>query len=85
MENKLGRVCVHFSFALLGSVRSLTPVPHTAKMLFDLGLLKSPPVEQILQIASLTDDVVRQAVALDYFLTQYATVGQGCTSDAHST
>ncbi|GJN91725.1 hypothetical protein Rhopal_004748-T1 [Rhodotorula paludigena] len=46
-----------------------------AKLLFDLGLLRIPPVEKVLQIAADSTDGVRQEKALRYFLDGCITQG----------
>lgn len=58
------------------------PAPHRwrsssdeARLLFDLNLQRTPSVEQVLQIASSSENPVRQEAALRYFLTEYETSG----------
>lgn len=46
---------------------------YLAKFLFELGLLRTPSVQQILEIAADASNSTRQEVALNYFLTEYHT------------
>lgn len=55
-----------------------------AKLLFDLGLLKTPSVDQILAIASSPDAGSKRTVALRYFLDEYAVAGFGATCKLQS-
>ncbi|GAA6015207.1 hypothetical protein JCM11491_000504 [Sporobolomyces phaffii] len=50
-----------------------------AKLLFDLGLLRTPPVEQVLQIAASSSDPVKRERALRYYLDGCVTLGYGTT------
>ncbi|GAA5919060.1 hypothetical protein JCM1841_003725 [Sporobolomyces salmonicolor] len=50
-----------------------------AKLLYDLGLLRTPPVEQVLQIAASPASPERQEKALRYFLDGCVTLGYGST------
>ncbi|CEQ42128.1 SPOSA6832_03919 [Sporobolomyces salmonicolor] len=49
------------------------------KLLYDLGLLRTPPVEQVLQIAASPASPERQEKALRYFLDGCVTLGYGST------
>ncbi|GAA5870207.1 hypothetical protein JCM16303_001925 [Sporobolomyces ruberrimus] len=50
-----------------------------AKLLFDLGLLRTPPVEQVLQIAATSPILETREKALRYFLDGCITRGYGST------
>ncbi|GAA6058557.1 hypothetical protein JCM10212_006996 [Sporobolomyces blumeae] len=50
-----------------------------AKLLFDLGLLRTPPVEQVLQIAALWPSAEKREKALRYFLDGCVTLGFSST------
>ncbi|GAA5977366.1 hypothetical protein JCM5350_002442 [Sporobolomyces pararoseus] len=50
-----------------------------AKLLFDLGLLRTPPVEKVLQIAASDSNPDKRERALRYFLDGCHTLGYGST------
>ncbi|BGP12853.1 hypothetical protein JCM10213_005226 [Rhodosporidiobolus nylandii] len=50
-----------------------------AKLLFDLGLLRKPPVEDVLQIAATAKDGAKREKALRYFLDGCVTLGYSST------
>lgn len=52
---------------------------YLAKFLFELGLLRTPSVQQILEIAADTSKSTRQEIALNYFLTEYHTASFATT------
>lgn len=47
----------------------------TAKLLFDLGLNRTPPVEKILEIAAFAAEAPKREKALRYFLDGFTTLG----------
>ncbi|GAA6035210.1 hypothetical protein JCM8097_006421 [Rhodosporidiobolus ruineniae] len=50
-----------------------------AKLLFDLGLLRQPPVDQVLQLAATAPDEAKRDKALRYFLDGCVTHGYSAT------
>ncbi|KDE08540.1 hypothetical protein MVLG_01317 [Microbotryum lychnidis-dioicae p1A1 Lamole] len=50
-----------------------------AKLMFSLGLLKAPAIDELLEIAANSEDASRQRAAFEYFLEQYATAGFAAT------
>jgi len=58
-------------------LRLTVSLPSTAKLLFDLGLLRTPPVEEVLKIAASSSSAEKQQKALRYFLDGCVTMGYG--------
>jgi len=68
---------VRFSLVSVDHYWLTKPTSSTAKLLFDLGLLRTPPVDQVLQIAASSSSPEKQQKALRYFLDGCVTMGYG--------